>query len=144
MLTLLGDLDSQDRLQGHIDTAMTTQAMRTNEAKMALAGLKAVGLGDIPADDPIAVETTRGTVLTALNSYAIQHMDPDAIAAALPALGADAPADPAALAAANEARAANVLLTIEGVLVMIAQVWDRVAPYASPELVEDAKRFLVL
>lgn len=96
----------------------------------ALAALKEVGLGDIPGDDPIAVDATRGTILQALNSYAIVHIDPDAIAANLPP------------AAAERARADKVLALIEGVPVLIDQVWNRIAPFVTPDQIDEAKRFL--
>jgi hypothetical protein len=110
----------------------------------ALAHLRSAGMGDIPADDPIAVDATRGTILGELNKWTIQHIDHDAIAMALPPLGKDAPGDEAARARAALERADKVLSVVEGVPIFVAQVWDRIAPHVPSDAIEDAKRFLAM
>ncbi|MCC7014091.1 MAG: hypothetical protein IT454_16155 [Planctomycetes bacterium] len=123
---------------------MLVEAIADPRVGQALAKLTELGLGDIPADDPIAVEATRGTILQALNSYAIQYIDEDAIASALPPLGADGPSAPKARDAASRARAAKVLMLVEGSPIFTAQVWDRVAPFVPSDVIDDAKRFLAM
>lgn len=92
---------------------------------------KKEGLEDIPEDDPIAVEVTRGTIQQELNNYVITHIDPDAIAANLPA---GVPAE----------QADAILMLVENEPIWIEQVWSRIAPYVTPDQVDEAKRFLVM
>jgi hypothetical protein len=101
------------------------------------------GLPDIPPDDPIATDTQRQTILEALEGYARISIDRDEIEQLLPEAGPDSPAEPAARAEARRERARSVLMLVEGVPITIDAVWDRIAPYVTPDLVEDAKRFLV-
>jgi hypothetical protein len=115
-------------------TAPLVEAVRDPEVRIALDKLREAGLGDIPADDPIAVETTRGTILQQLNTYAVVRIDPDEIAADLrPQLGA-----------AADDRARSILMTVEGVPITIEQVWSRIAPYVKAEQIEEARRYLAL
>ncbi len=109
----------------------------------ALAVLRTAGQGDIPEDDPIAVEATRSTILQALNNWALVLIDEDAIYADLPEAGADAPADPAARARLRSERAAKTLMTVDKVPVLIDDVYSRIAPFVTADQIEDAKRFLV-
>ncbi len=119
---------------GDRDSVTLIAALENPLAQQALAKLTEAGVGDIQPDDPIAIEATRSTLLQAFNNYAIVHIDADAIAAALPA------GDPAAVAAEADA----IIELVEGEPVYIDQVWKRVGPYATPENVTDAKRFLTL
>ncbi|MBM3991812.1 MAG: hypothetical protein FJ298_12490 [Planctomycetes bacterium] len=120
------------------DSATLVAAVDEPDAVAALAALKAVGLGDVPADDPIAIDAVRGTILTALNTWAIVQSDHDEIAAALPPAAADAPKD---TAAALE-RARSVMAIVNGQPIMIDAIWSRIAPFCTSDLVDEAKRFL--
>ena len=101
-------------------------------------------LEELQPDDPIFTDTLRQIVLQALNNYAVIHADPDQILADLPEAGADSPSDPQARQKAREERARAVLLTVDGVPIMIDEVWQRIAPFCTSDLIEDVKRFLVL
>jgi hypothetical protein len=120
------------------DTATLVAAIDEPEAVAALAVLKAAGKGEIPADDPIAVDAVRGTILMALNTWAIVQTDHDEIAAALPPPAADAPKD----AAAALERARSVMAIVNGQPMMMDTIWSRIAPFCTPDLVDEAKRFL--
>ena len=120
------------------DTGTLVAAIEDPEAAAALAVLKAAGKGEIPADDPIAVDAVRGTILMALNTWAIVQTDLDEIAAALPPPAADAPKD----AAAALERARRVMAIVQGVPMMMDTIWSRIAPFCTPDLVDEAKRFL--
>lgn len=120
------------------DSVTLVAAIDEPEAVAALAVLKAAGKGDIPADDPIAVDAVRGTILMALNTWAIVQTDLDEIAAALPPPAADAPKD----AAAALERARRVMALVQGVPMMMDTIWSRIAPFCTPDLVDEAKRFL--
>lgn len=101
-------------------------------------------LGELQPDDPIFTDTLRQIVLQALNNYAVIHTDMDQIIADLPEAGADSPSDPEARMKARAERARAVLLTVDGVPIMVDDVWQRIAPFCTPDLIEDTKRFLVL
>jgi hypothetical protein len=101
-------------------------------------------LDELQPDDPIFTDTLRQTVLQALNNYAVVHTDFDDIVSDIPEAGSDSPADPAARQKARAERARAVLATVEGVPIMVDDVWQRIAPYCTPDLIEDVKRFLVL
>ncbi len=120
------------------DTGTLVTAIEDPEVAAALAALKAAGKGEIPADDPIAVDAVRGTILMALNTWAIVQTDLDEIAAALPPPAADAPKD----AAAALERARRVMAIVQGVPMMMDTIWSRIAPFCTPDLVDEAKRFL--
>lgn len=120
------------------DTITLVEVMYRPESQAALAALKAVGRGDIPADDPIAVEAVRGTILQTLNDWAIVHLDPDAIAANLPPASADSPKD----AASALERANKVFALVEGQPILMDTIWNRIAPTVTPDQVDEAKRFL--
>ncbi|MCY3003236.1 MAG: hypothetical protein NTV21_15660, partial [Planctomycetota bacterium] len=120
------------------DTITLVEVIYRPESQAALAALKAVGRGDIPADDPIAVEAVRGTILQTLNDWAIVHLDPDAIAANLPPASADSPKD----AASALERANKVFALVEGQPILMETIWSRIAPTVTPDQVDEAKRFL--
>jgi len=103
----------------------------------------AENLPDMPEDDPIAVETTRSTILQALNNWAVVLIDEDAILAELPDAGADAPTDPAARERLRRERAAKTLMIVDKAPVLIDDVYSRIAPFVTSDQIEDAKRFLV-
>lgn len=116
--------------------------MEDPRIEVALGKLREEGLGDIPEDDPIAVEATRSTILQALNNWAQVHLDEDTIGEALPEIGADAPADPAARARLRSERAAKTLMVVDRQPVLIDDVYARIEPYVTSDQIEDAKRFL--
>ncbi|MBM3986950.1 MAG: hypothetical protein FJ294_03215 [Planctomycetes bacterium] len=120
------------------DTTTLVAAIDEPDAVNALAVLKAAGKGEIPADDPIAVDAVRSTILVALNTWAIVQSDHDEIAAALPPAAADAPKD----AAAALARARSVMAIVNGQPIMMDTIWSRIAPFCTSDLVDEAKRFL--
>ena len=120
------------------DTVTLVEVLYRPESQAALAALKAVGRGDIPADDPIAVEAVRGTILQTLNDWAIVHLDPDIIAANLPPASADSPKD----AASALERANKVFALVEGQPILVETIWSRIAPTVTPDQIDEAKRFL--
>lgn len=120
------------------DSVNVVASIDAPDAVAALAALRAVGKGEIPADDPIAVDAVRGTILMALNKWAVVHTDLDDIAAHLPPPAADAPKD----SAATLERARNVMALVQNTPMMIDSIWSRIAPHCTPDLVDEAKRFL--
>ena len=137
-----------NRRQRKIDEGLANiptddQAARDRYTQETIAGVEA-GTIDIQPDDPIFTDTLRQLVLQALNNYAVVHIDPDEIEADLPEAGADSSQDPAARAKARHERARAVLATVEGRPIMIEDVWSRIGPYATQDLVDDVKRFLAL
>ncbi len=138
-----GDLVSQLEQFDDRDSDNIVQAIAQPIVERARAVLIAAGVGDIPEDDPIAIEATRSTILQALNGWALVLIDEDAIYADLPEAGADAPADPQARARLRGERAAKTLMTVDKVPVLIDDVYSRIAPFVTTDQIEDAKRFLV-
>jgi hypothetical protein len=137
-----------NRRQRKIDEGLASlptddQAARDRYTQETIAAVED-GKIEIQPDDPIFTDTLRQLVLQALNNYAVVHSDIDQIEADLPEAGADSSQDPAARAKARHERARAVLATVEGKPIMIEDVWSRIAPFATEDLVDDVKRFLVL
>lgn len=138
-----GDLVTQLEQFEDRDSEGIKAAIAQPRVEEALTLLRAAGQGDIPEDDPIAVEATRSTILQALNNWALVLIDEDAIYEELPEAGPDAPADPQARAQLRRERAAKTLMTVDKVPVLIDDVYSRIAPFVTADQIEDAKRFLV-
>jgi len=125
------------------DTDSLVAAIAEPESTECVKALQAEGLGDIPEDDPIAVDATRSTILTALNNWAVVYLDEDLIYSMLPEAGPDAPSDANARAALRRERAAKTLMLVDNVPILTDDVYSRIAPYVGPDQIADAKRFLV-
>lgn len=76
-------------------------------------------LAEIPPDDPIYTEYLRGVIVEALNKFATS----ETYEGRLPA---------------------GVLMTVDGRPVYVDQVFKRIVPHVTPNLVADAKKFLAL
>ena len=136
------ELAAQVEVLNDRDSPLVIEAVSQPAAAAALAKLREIGRGDIPEDDPIAVEATRSTILQALNTWAIAHHDEDAIYAVLPEAGPDSPSDAAAREQMRRERASKTLMVVDNVPVLTDAVYSRIAPYVTPDQIEDAKRFL--
>ena len=77
------------------------------------------GLDRLPPDDPIYVDTVRSVITQALNKFVTVEVDPEVL-------------DP------------DVLMTVESQPIQVQRIWSEIAGYATPDLLDAAKRFVAL